>query len=275
MTGVQPTISMPERASTSASSGRYRVPAVSRALSIMEFLADRHEASGVSAIARALDIPKSSCFSILSTLEVSGYAKRDDKDLWSLTLRIHQVGLSRAHKVDILNVAQPELERLRDATALTAHLGLAEGDGVLYALKVEPPGIIRFDTYPGKRASLHLTAIGRVIAAYMRPEELDAILAEYRFEGGTERAVRSREAFEEQLRIVRANGYALEDEEETYGACCIAAPVTDHHDRLNAAVGVTGLATQISSSSVGELSEHVIAAAESISHLLGAARVSP
>jgi DNA-binding IclR family transcriptional regulator len=193
----------------------YHVPAVARALSIIEFLADYREPQGVSAIARGLGIPKSSCFTILSTLESEGYV-------------------------------EPILESLRDKTGLTTQLALFDGRTVRYALKVEPPqSFVRFNTDPGHLASWHLTAAAKAVAAMLPRNELETALRNYKFEGGTERAARSRSAYNAQLDRTRELGYALEDQEETMGVRCVAAPVVDASGRCVGAISVTGLVTQL------------------------------
>src|SRR3954451_22422406 len=135
----------------------YFVPAVARALALIELLATKSAPQGVTAIAAELGIPKSSCFSILSTLESSGYARGHADQTCSLTLKPYAVGTRVAANFDILTIAKPVLEQLAEQTGMTAHLGLVDDAGVSYAQRVDPAGFIRFDTSPGKPASLHLT----------------------------------------------------------------------------------------------------------------------
>jgi DNA-binding IclR family transcriptional regulator len=256
---------------TDSRSGRrpsYSIPALARGMKILEYLASTGEPAGVSDIARAVSVPKSSCFNILSTLEAAGYLQHAEDQRWSLTIKLGLTGMQSARNVNVLAVDRPILEALAHETEMTAHLAMLAGGGVVYADKVEPPGFVRFSTYPGKAASLHLTALARAIASGLTPDELDRMLKGYRFEGGTERAVRSRAQFEKLLDVTRRQGYAFELEEETEGVCCLAAPVFDAQDRVVAAVGVTGL-TQGVLDPVSKLGERVRQAA---AELTGRAR---
>ena len=79
----------------------YRVPAAARALALLELLAASSAPIGASAAARAIGIPKSSCFALLSTLEQAGYVRRSQRDEWALTLRIYHLGLRAARNTDI------------------------------------------------------------------------------------------------------------------------------------------------------------------------------
>jgi DNA-binding IclR family transcriptional regulator len=245
----------------------YHVPAVARALAVLELLASRNEPQRLSSMARELGLPKSSCFTILATLEREGVVrKHEEDDAWSVTLWLYYLGLKAAAGTRVVALSQPVLEQLRDTTSLTAHLGLLDGTTVRYAVKVEAHSFVQFDTAPGKTARLHLTALARAVAAHVPPETLQAMLRGYRLTGGTGKAFTSRKAFERELEQVRERGWALEDEEETLGVRCLAAPVTDGGGRCIGAVGVTGLVGQLDDPD--RLAPAVVAAARAVSNRL-------
>jgi DNA-binding IclR family transcriptional regulator len=258
----------------SETSTRYRVPAAARALALFEFLAGDREPRGVSFLARNVGIPKSSCFSLLLTLEQAGYVTRNSNDEWALTLRLYHVGMLAARNVNALVVAKPVLEELVDRTGLTAHLGMLESTRVIYAEKVDAPGMVKFETYPGKQASLHLTAIGRAVASLLDERQLDRVLDGYAFAPGANCRLRSKSAFLRELARVRAEGFAFENEEETVGVVCVAAPVRSSGAATVAAVGVTALAAQLRELTLDVVSARVREAADQLSLLLDA-RLTP
>jgi DNA-binding IclR family transcriptional regulator len=246
-------------------------PSLERGFKILELLSGDGNPRGVSEIARELGFPKSSCHGLLETLERAGYVARGPSDAWSPTLRMHLIGLRVAARGGVLREAQPALDALRDRTGLSCHLGILDGAAIVYAAKAAPAGIVQFDTSPGKRGSLHLTAIGQVFAAWMDAEELERALDLSPVRGGTKRAAHSRNELVERLSVVREQGFAFEDEQEMEGVRCVAAPVFERPgSTVAAAVGVTGLASQIPDAHVAELSGLVLAAASDIS-----ARLSP
>src|SRR4029453_15930866 len=96
-------------------------------------------------------------------------------------------------------------------TGLTVHLaGLELGDAV-YLAKLDGPGLVKFDTYVGKRAPAHLTAVGKAILAFLPPEELSVALKQLDLSGGTERAIHSTRLLQQELANIRELGYAVED----------------------------------------------------------------
>lgn len=246
-------------------------PAIERGLAILELLSADGRARGVSEIARDLGFPKSSCHGLLETLERAGYVARTSTDAWSPTLRMHLVGLQVAARGGVLREAQQQLDRLRDATGLSCHLGIRDGATVVYAAKAAPPGMVQFDTGPGKRGTLHLTAIGQVFSAWMEPDELDRMLRLQPLVGGTERAAANRAEFGVRLQTIRTAGYAFEDEQEMVGVRCIAAPVFERPGTVAAAVGITGLASQITDGRQDELARLVVASADDLSARLSLA----
>lgn len=247
---------------------RYAVPAVARALRIIELLASGEHPRGLTAIARELNLPKSSCFNLLSTLHDTGYITRHEDQTWSVTLKVYLVGSRASDNVNLLAHAKPILEALAHETGLTAHLGVLDPGGVVYAHKVAPPGFVRFATYPGKVASLHLTALSRSVLASLAPAERERLLSGYEFAGGTERAARNLVELEQRLERTRELGYAFEQEEETSGVCCVAASVLGHDDAVIAAIGVTGLTSQITRETAPQVGEQVMQAARHLSEQL-------
>jgi DNA-binding IclR family transcriptional regulator len=235
----------------------------------MEYLAELDDAH-LSVIARSLGIPKSSCLGILGTLEEHGYVARTSGDAWRLTLRPYHLGLRRAQKTGVLVAAPEILEGLQRATRLTVHLGLLQGSHVVYAHKVEPEAaMVRFGTYVGKGASLHLTAIGQAIVAHTDSRTRDRMLKDYHFEGGTERACGARDEYERRLAAIRVRTFAVEIEEEENGVRCVAAPVFDHEGQVVGAIGVTGIVSQIPDDAIDARGSDVVTAARMLSQSIG------
>jgi DNA-binding IclR family transcriptional regulator len=248
----------------------YAVPAVARAMAILAFLAKADKPYGVTKIAREVGLPKSSCFAILLTLEDEGYVRRTAETEWVLTLRLYYVAVEKARGVALLREAESTLHHLRDITGLTTHLAVVEGVDVFYAMKVDGPGHVRFVTHAGRRVSLHLTAVGRAIAAFLDDDTLSGLLHGYEFTGGTETAIASANEFAQALVTVRSAGYALEEGEEMTGVGCIAAPIVDHRGSCRSAIGVTFISSALDRDRVEEVARMVVDAAQSLGARLGA-----
>lgn len=258
---------MPEADSPKAPS-----PAVDRAFTVLETLVESEEPLTLTAIAKATGIPLATCAAIMQTLEQRGYAARrivGRSHFWRPTLRLYGLATALVRKVDLASVAQPYLRTLADELSMPAHLGVLEGNTVVYVAKAATPGFIQFNTFPGKVAPYNLTALGKAIVAYHAQDEIDALMP-HRVPGRGPKAQRVKAAaFREELAGIREVGYAVEDEEDEADIACVAAPVLDGSGKAIAAVGVTGFAKELAGARRDEAVAAVLEVGRILSERLG------
>jgi DNA-binding IclR family transcriptional regulator len=240
--------------------------AVERALAILEAVAQKDSGMTNSEISRKLAIPKSTASYILRTLEQCGYLRREqDSGLYRLGLKV--LSLSRGVQTgrDIKEAALPVLQRLVEHSGLTAHLAVLDHGKMVYIEKVESPGFIQTSTWVGKRMQVNSTSVGKAIAAHLPKAETEAILKEHGLKRRTAKTITLHTKFMQELEKVRAKGYAVDDEENSLGARCVAAPIFDNFARPIAAVGLSGTTGQINRAFLAKVAEMVQEAAEKIS----------
>lgn len=233
-------------------------PAADRTLTVLETLVAAEQPLTLTALAKAARIPLATCAAIVATLEGRGYAQRrvvGRSHYWRPTLRLYGLGAALMRSLNLGAVAHPHLRRLCDELQLPAHLGVLDGQTVVYAAKVAPPGFVQFNTYAGKVAPFHLTALGRAIVAYLPPDEVALLLDRLPPGHGPKARGNDPRWLLDQLAQTRVRGYAVEDEEEQAQIGCVAAPVFDAEERVAGAVGVTGFAREV----VGERLATVVA----------------
>ncbi len=245
-----------------------RSPSIDKALAIIELLSGHADGLRMIDIARRLELPKSSTHLTLEVLRTHRYVERDGEGAYRLGLKLFAIASRLLNGLEIRHVARPHLESLTRRTGLTSHLAVLDGNEIVYVDRVDGRGLVKFDTYVGKRAPVNLTAVGKAIAAYLPDERLDEILAAT-FRRGTERAPALPHAFKEQLRSYRASGFTLEDEEEVPGVYCVGAPVRNLSGAVIASVGVIGLKRDLAEGSLESLGGEVRRTADHISELLG------
>ena len=240
--------------------------AVERALAILEATAQRSGGMTNSEISRRLGMPKSSASYILRTLERRGYLRRDaESGKYRLGLKILTLGRDVLAGLDIGAVALPVLRALVERTQLTAHLAILDHGEAVYIEKVDAPGFIKMDTWVGRRMYVHSTSVGKALVAHLPKSDVEAIVREHGMKKRTPKTIIALHRFLAELEKVRAQGYAVDDEENSIGARCLAAPVFDILGSVEAAVGLSGTTTQISDSSMPKLVELAKEAARKIS----------
>ncbi len=243
--------------------------AVERALAILEAVAQSGEGLTNSDINRRLAIPKSSASYILRTLERRGYLRRDAQSgRYRLGLKVLSLGRDVLVGLDIKQVALPVLRSLVDRTQLTTHLAVLDHGEAVYIEKVDAPGFIKMDTWVGKRMQVHSTSVGKALVAHWPKNEVEAIVREHGMKKCTPKTITGLNRFLAELEKVRAQGYAVDDEENSLGARCVGSPVFDVLGRVEAAVGVSGTTTQIHDSNLPRIAELVKEAARKITRQL-------
>jgi IclR family acetate operon transcriptional repressor len=121
----------------------------------------------------------------------------------------------------------------------------------------------------GTRNPLYCTALGKAILAFLPGEDRTAILNQMTLTARTEYTITDIPALEENLALVRARGYAIDDMEVEEEIRCVGAPVFDHTGHVVAAISTSGPAFRFSLARIYELSEAVLNASRSISTKLG------
>jgi DNA-binding IclR family transcriptional regulator len=170
---------------------------------------------------------------------------------------------------EIKEVAGPVLRRLVKQSGLTAHIAVLDHREAVYIDKVEPSSFIRLDTWVGRRMDLHSTGVGKVLAAFMPPLEFEAWVNERGLSKKTGRTITTRGQLIKELARVREAGCAVDDEENSVGVRCVAAPIFDSQGRARAALGLSGTTLQIEGSSIKSVGHLVVDASAEISSQLG------
>ena len=227
---------------------------VERTLAVLECLESSRRGLNISEISRKLGIPKSSTHVIVLTLERLGYVqKRADSIHYTLGLRAYGLGLGMMKNLSVADVALPHMRVLVDQIHLPAHLAVPDGEQGVYIQKVDAPGLIKIDTYVGRRMDLHCTGVGKIILAYGPPDILELALAKSVYIRHTRNTITSPRQMEKEIAKIRRIGYAIDDEEEELAVRCLAVPVLHPTGRFAAALSVTGTTEQIPLNAVESL----------------------
>jgi DNA-binding IclR family transcriptional regulator len=244
--------------------------AVERALTMLEAVAQEPGGLSNAEISRKLQIPKSSASYILRTLEKKAYLNRDlETGKYRVGLKILSLGRGALTGIDVREVAQPIMRHLTEKTKLTCHLAILDGPDAVYIEKVEAEGFIRMDTWVGRRMRVHATSVGKALAAHISQEQLEKILSNRGMERRTPKTITTLPRLLKDLEKVRAQGYAIDDEENNLGARCLGAPVFDQNGTIEAAVGLSGTTNQVNAHTIPRIVEALKDAARHISMQLG------
>jgi DNA-binding IclR family transcriptional regulator len=241
---------------------------VERALAILESVASRSSGMSNSEISRKLEIPKSSASYILRTLEKCGYLYRDAEGKYLLGLKLLNLGQRVQIGADIKEAALPVMKKLVERTGLTAHLAVLDHGEMVYVEKVDPSGFFKTDTWIGKRMQVNATAVGKAVAAHLAKGEVEALIKQPGLKKRTPKTITHAADFFRELETIRAKGYAVDDEENSIGARCVAVSVFDGFGNAIAAVGLSGTTGQVDRTTIRKIAETLQEATRRISQQL-------
>lgn len=259
----QAQVRMPRTGETSVLQG------VSNALSVLDALARHGPDLGVAEVGRLLDLPRSTAFRLLSTLEHQGFVEQHpESKKYRLGLRLFELAGIVWSRLELGQIALPLLDGLARATEETVHLVVLDREESLIIEKVDSPRAVYLRSHVGSRRPLHCTATGKVLLAFLPPAELEAVIRRGlpRF---TESTVTDPDRLREELAEVRRRGYALNWGEYRDEAAGVAAPVRDRGGRVVAAVGTAIPIGRLPGQRVEVLSAQVVECARQISGRLG------
>jgi DNA-binding IclR family transcriptional regulator len=251
------------------SSNKYNVPALEKAIAIIETLSEHDSPLGVSELCKLVDIPKTSVFFILNTLDKHQYLSKTEDGKYKLGNKFINIGLGILNKIEIREVAKPYMEKLLLETGFTVHLAVLDNGEAMYVEKVEKRGFVKFSTYIGQRLPLHASGVGKALAAHIPAEELDAIIQLKGLPEKTENTITNPHELKAELAKIRSLGYAVEDEEGESGIRCIGVPILDHENMPVASVSVTALRADLPIHDIPIVGEKVKLTALNISTRLG------
>ena len=230
--------------------------AVERALNILEAAAHRREGLTNSEISRKLGIPKSSASYILRTLDRRGYLRRDgETGRYRLGLKILSLGGDVRANLDLAEIALPFMQALQERIHLTVHLAVLDQGEAVYIEKVEAPGFFKVNTWVGRRMYLHSTSVGKCLIAWLPKPEVESLLHHQGLKKRTPKTITSLGKLVVELELVRAQGHAVDDEENSLGARCVAVPISGANGAAIAALGVSGTLTQMEEANLPRILE--------------------
>ena len=218
-----------------------QVPAATRALRVLRFLASQPDPVPLDRVMRACDLPRSTAYHLLGAMVDEGFVVHlADEHRYGLGVAAIEVGSGYSRQEPLQRIARRPLAGLVDRVHQTAHLAVLHGRDVLYVLEERAPGRPPLVTDVGVRLPAHLTASGRAILAQLPAAQVRALYPSARdFVDRHGLGPRSLSALRTVLSETRQRGYATEDGEVTPGLASVAAAVLDHNGHPVAGVAVT------------------------------------
>src|SRR6476469_5002747 len=218
-----------------------QVPAATRALRVLRFLASQPEPVALDRILRACDLPRSTAYHLLAAMIEEGFVVHlPEEHRYGLGVAAFEAGSGYARQAPLGRISRRVLTDLVDGTHQSAHLAVLHGRDVLYVVEERAPGRPPLVTDVGVRLPAHLTASGRAVLAALPVAQVRALYPDAQaFVDRHGTGPRTLSQLRALLADTRQRGYAVEEGEVTPGLASVASAVLDHNGHPVAGVAVT------------------------------------
>jgi DNA-binding IclR family transcriptional regulator len=217
------------------------VPAATRTLRVLRFLARQPAPVPLDRIAEACGLPRSTAYHLVNAMVDEGFVVHlADEHRYGLGVAAFEVGSGYTRQEPLQRLARRPLAALVDEVGHSAHLVVLHGRDVLYVLEERAPGRPSLVTDVGVRLPAHLTASGRAVLAALPPAQVRALYPDRSaFTDRTGVGPTSLSTLRALLSETRRRGHATEAGEVTPGLTSVASAVLDHNGHPVAGVAVT------------------------------------
>ena len=266
-----PSGELPEAAPTEVPQRpEYRVEALAKGLRILSLFDEKRPSWRVSDLAAAAGLPMPTVYRAVMTLAAEGYLDPLPDGGYRPGVRTLTLGTAALRSLDLVAIATPKLQWLAERSGETVNLAVLSGDRVLYLVRLRNSDLVTANIQVGSTLPAVHTSIGKLLLAYLDEADLAARITDASFAANPgPNAKLSLAELRGELRTVRDQGWAMQDEELAYGLRSVAAPITGRDGRVLAGVNLAVQARDWSSQRiVRELRPAVLATCAEISGLL-------
>ena len=219
---------------------KYGAPSVKKAFAILSVISSSREGLGVSELAKNLKMAKSTVHGMTSALEELGAVMRDPlSKKYKLGFTLLEIGRSAYTQIDLQTSARPVMENLMEKTQTSVFLGILNWDHVTILDIVESSQDLKITAPVGTTIPMLAGAVGKVFLASMDQVQARKIIESKGLPRFTDNSIGDTALYYKELKEIRKQGYAVDDEEYILGVRAVAAPLMGL-GQLRSAIWIVG-----------------------------------
>lgn len=244
---------------------------VDRALDILILLYNHGIEMGVSEIGRELDLHKSTVHRTLATLENKGFVHQNkENDRYWLGTKVYAMGLLVGEKLSLVDIIRPYAKKLFDEYQEVVNVSILDKDSkdsyktIIILKEVDTSKVLSVNPNIGSSSDAHASSVGKCLLAFSKDIDLNR-MATMPLKKYTENTFDNWDELQKELRKVKENRYAIDDEEQEVGLYCIGAPIIDRTGNAIAAISMSGPAVRMKKGDINEKITKLVEIANDIS----------
>ena len=214
--------------------------------SLLDILADRHEAMSLKEISEKSGLHASTAHRILNDLATGRFVDRPAAGNYRLGMRLLELGNMVKARLNVRDAALAPMRELHKLTQQPVNLSIRQGDEIIYVERAysERSGM-QVVRAIGGRAPLHLTSVGKLFLAFDDPQRLRSYATRTGLVGQTRNSITQMPILERELSKARQYGIARDNEELEMGVRCMAAGIYDDQNKLVAGLSISAPADRL------------------------------
>ena len=250
----------------SPSSDKTSIQVIERMIMLLDVLADHSDPVSLKDLSSATGLHPSTAHRILNDMVAKRFVDRTEPGSYRLGMRLLELGNIVKSRLNVREAALPWMQALHRKTQQTVNLSVRQGDEIVYIDRAfsERSGM-QVVRAIGGRAPLHLTSTGKLFLSVDDAKAVRAYATRTGLAGHNKNSITDLAKLERELSLVRARGYARDNEELELGVRCMAAGIRDDAGRLVAGLSISAPVDRLQD----EWLDDLIATASSISNVLG------
>ncbi len=197
-----------------------------KAIAVLEVVASSPRQLRFTDLLSLVDQPRGTLHRQISNLIDEGLLEVNADHSYALGLRLLTFASNAWASNKFRNIAEPHLNTLHEKVGETIHLGVLQGLDVVYLDKVESSQAVRMHSQIGNVSPCFCTGVGKAAFSLLPEDIAEERIAQIEFRPFTPTTITSADAFRDEIRLIRAKGYAFDHEEHEAGIHCIAAPIS-------------------------------------------------
>jgi IclR family transcriptional regulator, KDG regulon repressor len=217
------------------------VQSLGRAFAILEQVARHREGIGLAELSKLVGLHNSTTFHLAKTLVSLGYLRQEkDSKRYRVGRPLFALAASALDEIEMVNLATPIMEDLSRQTGESSHFAVRMGDAVVVIARTSGPGAFQLTDRVGVIRPAHCTALGKIILAALRPDQLKRFLERVELKPSTKKSITEPSVLLREIAEVRRNAIAVDDGEFNAEVRCVAVPVYNFSGDVVGALGISG-----------------------------------
>lgn len=217
------------------------VQSIGRAFAILEEVARNRNGIGLSELSKRVGLHNSTTFHLVKTMVSLGYLRQiSGTKRYRIGRPLFALAAGALDEIEMVSLSTPILEDLSRETGESAHFAVRTGDQVVVVARTSGLGAFQLADRIGVVRPAHCTALGKVLLAALRPEQLERYLAHAELKAYSPKSILEIEPLRREIEEVSKNGLAFDDGEFDPEVRCVAVPVRDFTGQIMGAIGISG-----------------------------------